>query len=285
MEQSTSWEANSFSDSQETPRTSWNPEVLYGIHRSLPPVTVLSQINPVHAPTSHFLKINLNIILHLHLGLLGGLFPSGFPHQNPVYTSPVDICATCPTHLILLKLITWITFGEEYRPQSASLCSLLHSPVALSLLGPKILPSTSFSNTINLQLKRKTVEKQKRLKRCPLPTSMESQQCQMMNLKIGSCTVWQNSALLHSTVSDATTTTTCWFRTWLSFSSSSSVSATTLGGFWPALWFRFTIFYLYISLSSFSISSSLNPLLLGQAISVLVFLLVLMNTDPTQLIF
>jgi len=49
-------------------------------------------------------------------------------------------------------------------------------------------------------------------------------------------------------------------------SSSSSVGATTLGGFWPALRFCSTIFYLYTSLSSFSHSSSVNPLLLGQAI-------------------
>jgi hypothetical protein len=68
--------------------------------------------------------------------------------------------------------------------------------------------------------------------------------------------------------------------------SSSSVGATTLCGFWPSLRFRFTIFYLYTSLSSFSLSSSLNPLLLGQAISILVFLLVfLVNMVPIQLIF
>ena len=68
-------------------------------------------------------------------------------------------------------------------------------------------------------------------------------------------------------------------------SSSSSIGATTLGGFWPALRFRSTIFYLYTSLSSFSLSSSLDPLLLGQAISVLVFLLVLMSMAPIQLLF
>ena len=68
-------------------------------------------------------------------------------------------------------------------------------------------------------------------------------------------------------------------------SSSSSFGATTLGGLWPALRFRSTIFYLYTSLSNFSLSSSLNPLLLGQAISILVFLLVLMNMVPIQLIF
>ena len=67
--------------------------------------------------------------------------------------------------------------------------------------------------------------------------------------------------------------------------SSSSVGATTLGGFWPALRFRSTIFYLHTSLSSSSLSSSLNPLLLAQAISILVFLLFLMNMVPIHLIF
>ena len=52
-------------------------------------------------------------------------------------------------------------------------------------------------------------------------------------------------------------------RGFYSSSSSSSVGATTLGGFWPALRFCSTIFYLYTSRSSFSLSSSLNPLLLG----------------------
>ena len=62
------------------------------------------------------------------------------------------------------------------------------------------------------------------------------------------------------------------------------VGATTLDGFWPTLRFCFTTFYLYtsLSLSSFSLSSSLDPLLLGQAISVLVFLLVFMNMVPIQ---
>jgi len=70
-----------------------------------------------------------------------------------------------------------------------------------------------------------------------------------------------------------------------SSSFSSSIGATTLGGFWPALPFRSTVFYLYTSLSSFSLSSSLNPLPLGQAISVLVFLLVLMSMVPIVTFF
>jgi len=63
MEQSPSWEANWFSASQEIPRILWNPEVHYRSHKCLPPVPILNQLDPVNAPTSHFLKIHLNIIL------------------------------------------------------------------------------------------------------------------------------------------------------------------------------------------------------------------------------
>jgi hypothetical protein len=47
--------------------------------RCLPPVPILSQLDPVRTPKSYFLKIHLHIIRHILLGLANDFLPSSFP--------------------------------------------------------------------------------------------------------------------------------------------------------------------------------------------------------------
>ena len=94
--QSPSWAANWFAASQEIPRISRNPKVLYRTHKRPPPVSILGQPNPVHIPTSHILEIHPNII-HPYTTRSAQLSLSlRFPHQDPIHplSSPIPRTVT-----------------------------------------------------------------------------------------------------------------------------------------------------------------------------------------------
>ena len=85
--------ANRFSASQATTRIVWNPKVHYRLHRRPPPVPILSQINPVHAP---FPLLEDPFTLYPPKWYLS----FRYPHQNPVYTYslPHTSCMPHPSH-------------------------------------------------------------------------------------------------------------------------------------------------------------------------------------------
>jgi len=74
MQHSPSYEANRFSASQEIPRILRNQKVHCRIHNCPPPVPILSQLDPVHAPNISLLRSNIILSSHLRLGLPSALF-------------------------------------------------------------------------------------------------------------------------------------------------------------------------------------------------------------------
>ena len=126
MEQSTSWEANRFSASQEFP-----------------------QINPVHALTSLFPKIHLNIT-PIYTWVFQTLY---FPHVSPPKPS---ICLFSPHTCYMPRPSRSSRFYHQKNiGWAAQIIKLLimyffHSPVTSSLLSPNIILNTPFSNTLIL---------------------------------------------------------------------------------------------------------------------------------------
>jgi hypothetical protein len=83
----------------------------YRIRSIIPPVPILSQMNPVQTIKPYFLKIHVKIILpptpttSVQISLTKILFS--------LFTSTMR--ATCPIFPIIFDWITLIIFGEEYN--------------------------------------------------------------------------------------------------------------------------------------------------------------------------
>ena len=88
-------------------------------------------------PTSHLLKIHLNIIPSTPGSPKWPLSVKFPPPEPRIRVSSPPRRGTCPAYLIR-DLITRTILGEEYRLLSFLFCSFLHSPVTSSFLGPNI---------------------------------------------------------------------------------------------------------------------------------------------------
>ena len=103
-------------------------------------------------PTTHLLKIHLNIILPSMPGSSKWYLSPRFPQQYPVCTSfRLNTCC-------VERPSPWFDYpnglisGVQCKSLSSSLCTLLHCPVDLvPLIGSNILLGTQFSNTLSLR--------------------------------------------------------------------------------------------------------------------------------------
>ena len=119
-------EVNWFSVSEKIPRILYNPNVQYRSHKCPPPIPILSQLDPVHTPTSYFLKIHPNNILPSMPGLPSDLFPSGFPTKT-LYTPlhyPHTRYMPSPSHSCRFYHPNNIWWAEQKSPWASQQTSL-----------------------------------------------------------------------------------------------------------------------------------------------------------------
>jgi thiol-disulfide isomerase/thioredoxin len=110
------WEANSFSGSPEVPCILWNLNVHCHLHKSLPLVPILSQINPVHALRSCFYKIHFHVILPSMLASSMYMFPSGFPttkKKTPVFISLLAYTCHIPHSSHQFDILNSVWWGVQ----------------------------------------------------------------------------------------------------------------------------------------------------------------------------
>jgi hypothetical protein len=146
---SPSWEANWFAASQEIPRILFSGVSLP--HSQVPATCPYPEPAQWSSYTTfHFPKINLTIILPSKSGPPPVVsFSQFFPPKPCTRLSPPH--KRYMPHPSNSRFYRLHNSGRGYGSLSSSLCSYLHSPVTLSLIGPNILLNTRFSNILSLR--------------------------------------------------------------------------------------------------------------------------------------
>jgi len=136
MGQSPSWQANSFSASQEISSLLWNSKVHYRVKMNPPLDRILSQMNPVHNLIPYSLKIHFNIVFLPTSGSPKWSFPVRFPDNNFVCIShhPPWVPHVPPSqrswfdHRNGVRLTVWITKLPVAWFSPSSCWFLFHRP-------------------------------------------------------------------------------------------------------------------------------------------------------------
>jgi len=141
MEQSP-WAANSHSRSQEIPRLLWILKDNFRVHKNLPLVLVLSQMNPVHTFPPYLPKIQSSIIHTFKPRSSAWYLPFGFSDQNFVCISHLSHASyvPCPSQL------PWLDYFKMlWSVQVMKLLIMKSSPVSHHFLPlrSKYFPLTS----------------------------------------------------------------------------------------------------------------------------------------------
>jgi len=149
MEQSPSWGAKSHSANQEIPHLLQNQKVLCHVHKKLPPVLILSQMNAVHTFANYFPKIYSNIVFPSMPRYSTWSLPFRFSDENFVRISQFSHACyiLCPLHPPWLHHpnIYLVKCTSYEAPHYAAFSSLMTLPPSYV-----ILLRIPFSNTFNL---------------------------------------------------------------------------------------------------------------------------------------